>query len=1098
MQSKVWREHRVVASLRGWLPLFLVLSLALGALSFPALAPARGRPAAARAAQLLTLPLAFAPGANATANLYEVRDGGDRLAFSPDSVSLQFPANAAGESDAVRLLFVGANPAVSLLAGDELPGKVNRLLGNDPSAWETGLPTYGSLTYDGLYPGVDLTFAGSGGLLKGTYYVAPGANAGQVRWRYDGAANVSVDPGTGDLRIALSGGRSLVEQAPVVWQTVAGSRNLVSSRYVLASDGTVSLALGGYDTTRELVIDPTLVYSAYLGGGDFDAAMSVAVDASGAAYVTGISLSSDYPRTIGHALSGDYDAFVTKISPAGDAVVYSTYLGGSDDDDADSIAVDAAGNAYVVGTTSSSDLPSTNGVQASLQGMDDAFLVKLGPAGDAVLYGTYLGGSGPDQGTGVALVSGGVVYVAGTTMSPDFPTAAAYQSALHGPYDAFLAKIDTGQSGAASRQFATYLGGGAMDASMAVASDGVNAYLVGVTMSADFPTHNPVRSFSGNADGFVAEVAANGASLTFSTWLGGAGSDVLYGVDVDSMGRVYLIGGTESSDFPTRSALQTTLKGPRDAFIARLAAGGTALDYSTYFGGSGADCGYAVAIDAADAVHVVGSSESSDLPLLQSLQGYAGGGDAFVAMLSADMQLQYSTYFGSGASDQGSAIAVGSGTVYIAGQTDGGDLPRAGGLAYTFAGQTDAFVARIDSAGSVTLPTPSPTPGPDLSGSYKEASRHVVAIGDTISYAIHLYNSGTADATVDVTDDVPAAIDYTTGSASGGATYDVASRRLTWSGVAVPAGVEVVLTYDTTAGDQSPRVAINDAAISYDGTTIHRATAVAVLSQATAADTILPTVLTLTIGDGDVLTNPAVTLHIAASDDTGVSRMYLREWRLATTPLPHWEVVQSTGWVPYQQEYPWTLGSGAGTHFVGVWVADAAGNVSLLHRAAADYASLVQPGASVAHLRLVPYLAFYPANTTVTATLTPTMGDADLYVWYAGNFLLYDHKSAVDGTAADTITFTTPRAGTYLFVVFGYTDASYDLSIAPAGGPAVTAVAAVQARTNGEAIDSQQVKTSGLLTEAVLVLSGLDPLSDPLMVEAPQTRLMTFLPGVVH
>ncbi|MHB0874921.1 MAG: DUF7948 domain-containing protein [Anaerolineae bacterium] len=1104
MQSYALAHRGSVGRVQTWLPLLLILALAFAGVSSLPLASPRADAALDLAATMLRLPVAFVPvvagDAGSDGVLYQAREGGNRLAFSADAVALQLAADAQGGRDSVRLLFVGANPNAILTTAEELPGKVNLLLGNDPAQYVTNLPTYSRLVYHHLYPGIDLSYTGSAGQLKGTYVVSPGASPGSIRGRYDGASGLTLNPTTGDLHIAMASGRSLVEQAPVVWQIVQGQRAPVQCRYALEGDGSVALRLGSYDRSLPLTIDPVLVYSAYLGGADFDAATSIAVDASGAAYLTGITLSADFPREGStDGLSGQYDAFVTKIAPSGDAVVYSTYLGGSGNDQGAAIAVDGNGNAYVVGTTGSSDFPATGGYDNSRDGFDDAFLAKLTPGGDGVLYGTYLGGGSTDQARGVAFVGDGIVYVAGTTFSADFPTLSAYQDSLHGPADSFVAKVNTMLTGGASRLYATYLGGAGMDSGMAVAADSAgNAYVTGVTVSADFPTKNALRSYAGRSDAFVAELTVGGTGLVFSTYLGGAGNDTAYAIDTDGMGRVYVVGNTESDDFPTNGALQTARKGGSDAFVSRISAGGTELSYSTYFGGTGGDYAYGVAVDAADGVHIVGSSASADLPALDALQGYGGGGDAFIATLSSTAQLVYSTHLGSSDSDQGTAIAAGSnGTVYVCGQTDGTDFPRAGALPYAYAGQTDAFVARID-GGPSPAPAPSPTPGPELSGSYKAPSRLTVATGGTVTYTIHLYNSGTANASVAVTDVISTALAYVPSSASHGATYDDATRRLSWAAVTVAAGTEESLEYQATAVAAAPRVVVNTAAITVGDDTFHRSAAVVVVAQVGITDVVLPAVQGLTIGSGDVLTDPSVMLHIAAGDDTGVARMYLKEWQLATSPLPHWEIVQSSGWVPYQADYPWTLGSAVGTHFVGAWVVDDAGNLSLLGRRSMDFASLSTPGATVQQMGVVPYLAFYEAGTAVTATLTPSVGDADLYVWYAGNFLLYDEKSAADGTAVDSVSFTTPRAGTYLFVVFGYTDATYDLSITPAGGPAVTAVAAVQAGP-AEGVSSQQLpKTVGLLTEAVLVLSGLDPLSDPPLVVAPQTRLTTYLPVVLH
>ena len=257
-----------------------------------------------------------------------------------------------------------------------------------------------------------------------------------------------------------------------------------------------------------------------------------------------------------------------------------------------------------------------------------------------------------------------------------------------------------------------------------------------------------------------------------------------------------------------------------------------------------------------------------------------------------------------------------------------------------------------------------------------------------------------------------------------------------------------------------------------------------------------PVVNSLTIGDQDVLTSPSVTLHISATDNISVSQMFIREWQLTSTPHPHWEMIQSSGWITYQPDYEWTLGSADGTHYVGVWVMDAAHNISHLDRRAFDFASLVQPGASVAQHGIVPYLVYYDQGVNVTATLTSITGDADLYLWRPGNYFGPDHKSTLPVSGTDAISFTTPRAGLYLFVVRGYTTATYDLSIEPGGGPRVTWPWWSASGESTNSIDLvtpnvQSTKPDDLTYDAVLPDSGLDPLADAPTADAPYT---TYLP----
>ena len=220
--------------------------------------------------------------------------------------------------------------------------------------------------------------------------------------------------------------------------------------------------------------------------------------------------------------------------------------------------------------------------------------------------------------------------------------------------------------------------------------------------------------------------------------------------------------------------------------------------------------------------------------------------------------------------------------------------------------------------------------------------------------------------------------------------------------------------------------------------------------------------------------------------------MYLREWQLATTPLPPWKVAQSSGWVPYQADYPWTLGSESGAHFVGVWVADGAYNISQLDRDGLDYASLLLPGETVGRGGMVPYLVHYEAGVDVDSTLTPITGDPDLYVWYPGNFGWPDEKSTNPDTAPDSVSFETPTEGTYLFLVYGYTAATYDLSITPGGGPQAWSMSEIY---SSRASQVASLKKDDLISEPVLSQSGLDPLG---VAVAPSRPVAIYLPIIIQ
>jgi len=380
-----------------------------------------------------------------------------------------------------------------------------------------------------------------------------------------------------------------------------------------------------------------------------------------------------------------------------------------------------------------------------------------------------------------------------------------------------------------------------------------------------------------------------------------------------------------------------------------------------------------------------------------------------------------------------------------------------------------------------------PQPGPKLAGSRKLASQRALAAGEVLAYTIRLHNSGTAAAAADVSDRIPPELDYVAGSASSGALYDEATRTLSWAGVAVPVDADVDLSFQvTTTGVASPTAVINTAVITAASQVYSRHVSVRLVPAPLPphVDLVPPWVHSLTIGEQDLLTSPTVTLHISATDNVGVVSMFLREWQWVALPRPRWQVVQESGWIPYQADLAWILGSKPGVHYVGVWVADAAGNHTHMGRRGLDFANLVQPGAALPPLGLAPYLVAYDAGINVAARLAPTEGAAELYAWYVAG------PPELLGGPADEISFATEKAGVYLFAVRGEPGAIYDLTIEPAGGPRAPAppgpgpATALAEMPSGEADEIM----------ALFSASGLDPLDE---AEAPASPYAVYLPLVL-
>jgi Beta-propeller repeat len=462
----------------------------------------------------------------------------------------------------LRMKLRNSNPAAKVTGLDELAGTSNYFIGNDPAKWRTNVPTYAKVKYEGVYSGIDLVYYGTQQQLEYDFIVAPGADPRRIEFDVRGAKRIRRDE-HGDLVLKMRDSE-IRWHKPVVYQEKDGTRREIAARYTITGANRVGFDVTGYDASRPLYIDP-LIYSTYLGGSDTDSGYGITVDSEGNAYVTGITYSTDFPtkNPLQAAKAGGFDAFVAKINPTGSALVYSTYLGGSDYDQGKGIAVDSAGNAYVTGATISTDFPTMNPLQPAYGGgQEDAFVAKINPTGSALVYSTYLGGSNVEEGDGIAVDSAGNAHVTGVTGSNDFPTKNPLQPANGGYWDTFVAKLNPSGS---ALVYSTYLGGNYYDQGRGIALDSSGkACVTGQTSSTDFPTtpgaFQTVCS-GGTAcvgDVFVAKMNAAGSALVYSTYLGGSDDDRDNGIAVDSAGNAYVTGQTESTDFPTKNPLQPT------------------------------------------------------------------------------------------------------------------------------------------------------------------------------------------------------------------------------------------------------------------------------------------------------------------------------------------------------------------------------------------------------------------------------------------------------------------------------------------------------------------------------------------------------------
>lgn len=645
--------------------------------------------------------------------------------FEPGSVLVDHAPSSEGQPGVVvRIEFPASRSGhPTLEAGGAMNRPVSSFRGQDPRGWRTGLDAYREVRYEGIAPGADLVYRVDGSRLKYDVVLAPHANLASVRLRYRGIDRLEVGADGGLL--LHSGAGVLREEPPVLYQDVDGRRVSVQGGYRVLSDREVGYWVASYDRNRPLVFDPGMIWSSFVGGAAADYVYAVAHDGQGNLYLTGYTNSTDYPTTTGVyqlTKASGADAVVTKMSADGRSVLWSTFLGGSGSMEyGHGIAVDASSNVYVAGVTNSNDFPVTSGAfkVAKAGGTYDAFVTKLSPQGDRLLYSTYIGGNGDDYGLSIALDSAGEAIVAGLSGSTIFPTTAgAVKTTRSGVFpdvsDGFVAKFNASGSGVV---YCTFLGGeGGSDGAYGVACDASGvATIVGWTASPSFPTTSGAldRTFACCKEGFVTRLSATGTSYVYSTFIGKTVEDTkeieLYGVAVDGSGVSYVVGRTNSPYFPMQNAAQgSSGGGTYDAVVFKLASNGGSLLYSSYLGGSGDDEAYGVAITTAGYAAVTGFSDSGNFPTVAGAYDMTanGGADAFLTCMSSTGARIYSGYLGSTGVEYGMAVTVlPDASVAVVGVTTGSTFPSTTGaydVTQNSPGTNDGFVSRIDAGLATT------------------------------------------------------------------------------------------------------------------------------------------------------------------------------------------------------------------------------------------------------------------------------------------------------------------------------------------------------------------------------------------------------------
>ena len=757
-----------------------------------------GTQPAARAltASAVTIPLFFEPNQGQTDSRVKflAHGSGYGLFLTADEavLDLRRPAtkDQASAASVIRMRLDGANTAAAIRGDQRLPGTSSYFIGNDRSKWRRSIPQFAHVEYKSIYPGVDLVYYGNQRQLEYDFHVAPKANPDRIAITFQGA-NARLE--SGDLVLATSAG-DVRFHAPRIYQPAAhrgSNETAVSGSFRQMAANKIGFALGSYDRSRELVIDPVISYSTFLGGSGTESLVKVAVDSAQFIYVAGSTNSNDFPTQPANnsSLTGIQNVFVSKINPTlgTSGLVNSFYLGSTGTDNLAGVAVDQSFNIYVAGTTISDDFPTTaNAFQTTASGTH-GFVSKLSLSGGVydLAYSTYLAGDGVDSVTGLAVDLTQNAYVTGVTNStvdqsngfPANPNGYQLTSNSPGNNQFFATKINTTGSGFQSVTYSTYFGGGnppgatVIGGGIAVDASG-NMYFTGSTnmLQVAGPNGEPkfplLNAFDGclnqncttpdssHVDAVLVKLNPNLAASPpfFSTYLGGTLDDIGTAVAVDGSSNSYVTGYTNSSSSPGFGCVSPCILGPYlyagglDAFIAKVGNQTQSntvfpLNYFTYLGGSGDDQGQAIVVDSLGTVHLAGSTTSADLPITQdALQTYGGQGDAFAALIATSTTStgDYVTYLGGSQFDQGSGIAIdNNNTAYVAGITLSDDFPVKNAYQPTRnSGSQDAFVTKIANVSTIAVAAASTSPSPNP-----------VAAGTPVAFTFDLTNTGTDPAT---------------------------------------------------------------------------------------------------------------------------------------------------------------------------------------------------------------------------------------------------------------------------------------------------------------------------------------------------------------
>ncbi|UCD64613.1 MAG: SBBP repeat-containing protein [Candidatus Zixiibacteriota bacterium] len=605
----------------------------------------------------------------------------------------------------IKASFVGANASVNLVGKELLDYKCNYFLGNDQEKWRTNVGNYAGIVYRNVYPGIDLRYYGQSEGIEYDFVVAPGADVSQIQVQYEGIESLSVNE-AGELVLETIWGQ-VTELAPTIYQVEdSGVYTEISGAYTVISHDTFGFEVDqAYSSDLPLVIDPVIIFSSFLGGTRSDYGWGARVDDAGNAYLVGMTNSTDFPTAVSFqdALAGEMDLFVSKISPENSTLLFSTYFGGSAQDENPRITLDHFGNVYIAARTQSPDFPTVNAFDNSLDGLSDAIVAKISSTGDVLVFSTFLGGIEDEFGNAIDVDQNCNAYVSTVTYSEDFPVVDPFQiSPSNGTKDITVSKFSVAGD---ALLYSTYLGGVQDDESKAlVVDDNGCVYLTGHTYSQDFPVVGGFDPSMESTDAFVTKLNNQGNGLIYSSFLGGSEGDFGTGIDIDASGCAYVTGGTVSPDFPIVNAFQPVFTGGStfglDLFVSKVNPSGASLEYSSYLGGSDDEHPAGIKIDRYGNAFVVGATNSPDFPLVNPIDSLMTDDvmDAIISRVSSSGdELEFSTYFGGDSTDYARTLQVDDNRdVYITGYTLSNDFPLMDPIQQWLRGTRDAFIIKLE------------------------------------------------------------------------------------------------------------------------------------------------------------------------------------------------------------------------------------------------------------------------------------------------------------------------------------------------------------------------------------------------------------------